>query len=80
MLKWIPLYPPVKNFNPLGFSKKANEASVGRDRESDIMHGRFAQMAPLNWGDDYVAPYTYNVLESTPALVILALALVLGLE
>lgn len=58
------------------------------------MHGRFAQMAFLgfvvpeklakgaNWGDDYLAPdgTALSALESTPALVILTLALISGLE
>jgi hypothetical protein len=86
--------PPAGNFDPLGFSAKADEATVRRYRECEIMHGRFAQMAFLgfvvpeklanggNWGDDFLAPSgkALDAFESTPSLVYLTLGILAALE
>jgi hypothetical protein len=36
--------PPVQNFDPLGFSSKADEETVKRYRECEIMHGKSRQV------------------------------------
>ena len=86
--------PPAKNFDPLGFSKKADKDTVLRYRECEIMHGRFAQMAFLgfvvpekaaagaNWGDDFLAPSgrALDAFESSPQLVITTLLAISALE
>ena len=35
--------PPVQDFDPLGFSTKADEDTVKRYRECEIMHGKSCQ-------------------------------------
>jgi len=86
--------PPVGFFDPLNFASKADDATLARYRQVEVMHGRFAQMAFLgfvvpekvaqgaNVGGDYLAPggTALDAFASTPNLVYLTLALLAGLE
>merc|ERR1712115_317120 len=41
--------PPMGFFDPLGFSNKADEATMGRYREAEVTHGRVAMLAAVGF-------------------------------
>merc|ERR1712003_167883 len=41
--------PPVGFFDPLGFTEKANEATLLRYREAEVTHGRVAMLAAVGF-------------------------------
>jgi len=45
----VGILPPVGFFDPLGFSKNKDEATMNYYRESELKHGRVAMAACLGW-------------------------------
>merc|ERR1712238_178322 len=86
--------PPVGLWDPAGLAERATPEEMGRYRECEIMHGRFAQLAVLGmllpekyaasgaFGDDFLAP-TGTALEAfntDPVWLGLTFAVISALE
>ena len=58
---------PLGFFDPLGFSKGADEATLTKYRESELKHGRTAMLAVLGWlTQERFHPFYNGKLSSNP--------------
>merc|ERR1712045_928912 len=82
--------PPAGFFDPLGFTEKANEATLLRYREAEVTHGRVAMLASVGFlvgekvegssflFDAQVSGPAITHLSQVPALFWIALVSVIG--